>query len=704
MPHFKFLPGFVCRLVGLCFYLAAVAAWGQPQDSLLGGGLGLQLGGGHDKLGEGDLAVTVSAGFTTPDANGSAQIFVEAVIPPATHIYSITQPPGATLRAKITLADSADVASLGDFRAVQAPKVGYQNDIWPGIPLESHSGKVKWVAAIQFKPGVRAETVALKGTLMCQQCNDGEGTCDARDHSFTAALCRDVHPVTIPDNTPKPAIPQSAPPTNPNSNPAPPAPKTSAAAVTVQPAGPPVAPHNEARGGALTWRHFTSVQALRELVGGLNLEQLKANVHEADSDLSFGRAIFFGFLGGLVLNIMPCVLPVIGLKILSFVQQSGHHRMKAFTLNVWYSAGLMAVFMLLATLAVSPQKLGWGQLFGETWFTISLAAVVFVMALSFMGLWEVPLPTFLGGGKAGELARKEGAVGAFFKGAMTTLLATPCSAPYLAPALVWATAQPPLLTYAVFVSIGLGMASPYLVVGAFPELLRFVPKPGPWMETFKQFMGFVLIGTVVYLLTVIEPHNVVPTVGLLFGLWFGCWMIGRMDPLADAGAKLRTMSLAAAACCAVWIVMFPGLSSQAVGKYAFPGLSSIMQERMAVDEHEGDDFPPMAGPKNVLVDFTADWCVNCKINERVLRTDAVVNEIQRQGVVLLKADWTRREKSVEVTRMLDVLGGRQIPVIAVFSAKDPNHPTVFRGSYTEQDIVEALAKAGPSPASGLASR
>ena len=267
------------------------------------------------------------------------------------------------------------------------------------------------------------------------------------------------------------------------------------------------------------------------MVGPLfDLEQIRENVRKEAIDLGIMGAIFAGFLGGLIFNIMPCVLPVIGLKILSFVQQSGHNRRKAFMLNVWYSLGLLAVFFVLASLAVGPQHLGWGELFGKAWFTITLTAVVFVMALSFMGVWEVPLPTFLGSGKAGELAAQEGAVGAFFKGVLTTFLATPCGAPIFAPVLVWAAAQPPWLTYAVFLSAGLGMASPYLLVGAFPELLRFLPKPGAWMETFKTFMGFVLMGTVVYLLYVLKAEHVVPTVGLLFGLSFLCWWIGRIAP------------------------------------------------------------------------------------------------------------------------------------------------------------------------------
>ena len=360
----------------------------------------------------------------------------------------------------------------------------------------------------------------------------------------------------------------------------------------------------------IKWSRFTSVSDLHDLVGGnFDINAIRANVQQTETNLSVPRAILFGLLGGLILNIMPCVLPVIGLKILSFVQQSGHNRGKAFTLNVWYSAGLLAVFLILASLAVGPQKLGWGQLFAETWFPISLCAVVFVMALSFMGVWEVPLPGFAASGKAGKLAAQEGPVGAFFKGALTTLLATPCSAPFLAPALVWAAAQPPWLTYVVFTSVALGMASPYLLIGAFPELLRFLPKPGAWMETFKQFMGFVLMGTVVYLLTVIEPYNVIPTVGLLFALWLGCWWVGRQSPVADIWQKLRAWAFAVAFCGAVWIMMFPGFNNQSKDVFPLDGLSEILQGRWGfADDSEVLDPPTAAGPKVVLVDFTADWC------------------------------------------------------------------------------------------------
>ena len=201
---------------------------------------------------------------------------------------------------------------------------------------------------------------------------------------------------------------------------------------------PPVDRPKGAAATRLPWRPFTTVAALGKLTGGgIDLDQIHEHLQkklvgdpskEGSSSKVNGAAavgssskeilgfIVFGFLGGLILNIMPCVLPVIGLKILSFLEQSGHDRRKAFMLNVWYSLGLLAVFLILATLAVSPQKLGWGQLFTMPGFTITLAAVVFVMGLSFLGIWELPIPGFAGRGKASELAAQEGATGAFAKG------------------------------------------------------------------------------------------------------------------------------------------------------------------------------------------------------------------------------------------------------------------------------------------------
>ena len=230
--------------------------------------------------------------------------------------------------------------------------------------------------------------------------------------------------------------------------------------------------------------------------------------------------------------------------------------------------------------------------------------------------------------------------------------------------------------------------------------------------TFKLFLvsSFFLLGRPQDILTFLQPQYIVPTVGLLFGLWFACWWVGRISPVAEVGEKLRTWSLATAFSCVVWIVMFPGLGSNVLGQYAFPGLAKIMEERFVVksqlpiNEVAATDI----GPRTVLVDFTADWCLTCKLQESaVLHTQPVAEAMQRLGVVPVKADWTHREKAQSVTDMLDVLGSRQIPVIAVFSASDPNHPTVLHAGYTRAEVLHALETAGPSPvqqAVGVADR
>ena len=257
---------------------------------------------------------------------------------------------------------------------------------------------------------------------------------------------------------------------------------------------------------------------------------------------SLGPMLWFGFLGGLILNLMPCVLPVIGLKVLSFVEQGGQSRRRIFLLNFWYSVGILAVFLVLATLPVVlrsfGEQFGWGQQFSLDEVNVPLAAIVFAMALSFLGIWEIPIPGFAGSGGANKLAAQEGVAGAFFKGVLTTILATPCSGPFLGSALGYAFSQPAGITYAVFTAIGIGMASPYLAIGAFPVLIKFLPKPGVWMDTFKQLMGFVLLGTVVYLMTFIHLSRLVPTMMTLVGLWAGLWWIGRTPIYAELSEKL----------------------------------------------------------------------------------------------------------------------------------------------------------------------
>lgn len=250
------------------------------------------------------------------------------------------------------------------------------------------------------------------------------------------------------------------------------------------------------------------------------------------------------FLAGLILNAMPCVLPVIGLKIMSFVQQAGESRFRIFMLNLVFSLGLMTVFWVLATLAAFF-GMGWGD-----WLTksmtgsIIITAVVFAFGLSMLGVWEIPIPGLSGG--AGQMAEEDGLLGAFVLGILTTVLATPCTGPLLVPATTIIAGQPAWIAYTVFTFLGLGMASPYLMIGLFPVAIKWLPKPGAWMTTFKQITGFVLMGTVVFLLASFteEPWSeyMVALMTCLLFIALGCWWIGRTSLAAELPERIKAWS------------------------------------------------------------------------------------------------------------------------------------------------------------------
>ena len=409
--------------------------------------------------------------------------------------------------------------------------------------------------------------------------------------------------------------------------------------------------------------------------------------------------LIFAFVGGVVLNLMPCVLPVIGLKVMSFVEQSGRSRSHALVLNIWYSLGIVTVFLVLAGLAITA-GLTWGGQFGSTAFNVMLTGLVFAMALSLLGVWELPIPGFFGSGSTQEMAAKEGPLGAFLKGVVTTILATPCTGPFMASAIGWAVRQSPGTTLLVFGSVGVGMASPYLLIGAFPRLIAFLPKPGNWMVTFKQLMGFVLLGTVVFLLSFIDEQAVVPTLILLLGIGLACWAVAKTPLTANLRDRLEAWGTAAA------IVLLAGL-------IGFGNLVSVLTNVLGGGgDVVVEPWPPFSlaelqqtavvDGRTVLVDFSAEWCMNCKVlEETVLHTEPVMSAIKKAGVVTLYGDFTKQPP--ELAETIKALGGDGVPVIAIFPGGDPYHPIVFRDGYTVGGIVDAIrdAVARTSPASGL---
>lgn len=689
------------------FYLAVLTAltgigWGSVSPTASAQGLLDRFGGlgGQDSR---EQIVTLESQFTPPSGDQPGRLFIKANIKSGWHIYSITQPPGGPVATKIKLGGSTAYQLAGEFRSSPKPEVK-KEPAFDNLEVESHSGSVIWHAPLALAPGVDSQKLRIQGTVQAQPC-DASSCLPPRTFTFVAAVGPGMAIPKEDKDEQNASSERSAavPPAAASQAPAPQPP-------TVTPEAVPSAVV-AAKPEELPWRAF-SMASFEQAVGPkFDPELMQASVRQKRDDGSILQMIGLAFVGGLLLNLMPCVLPVIGLKILSFVEQSGQDRRRALALNIWYAAGLMAVFLLLASLAVGF-NLGWGHLFKSAGFNVAMASVVFVMALSFLGVWEIPIPGFVGHGRAIDLAEKEGYSGAFAKGVLTTILATPCTGPFMGTALAWAVNQPAGNTYAVFASVGLGMASPYLLIGAFPALIRFLPRPGAWMDTFKQVMGFVLLGTVVYIFTFLESTFIVPTIGLLFALWGAAWWIGRVSPVADLNTKVRAWAGAAAFAGGAWILLFPGIDEFTTGRFAFSGVREIMEGRseqrfqrqlntllserslqlVAADESAANSFE---GEQTVLLDFTADWCATCKTLEaQVLNTPEIRESVRKNGVVMMQADWT--DEAPEVTRFLDWFGFRQVPVVAVFPAGNPNNPIWFTGWYTQRDILDALVKAGPS--------
>ncbi len=406
---------------------------------------------------------------------------------------------------------------------------------------------------------------------------------------------------------------------------------------------------------------------------------------------SLGVILGMALVGGLILNLMPCVLPVIGLKMMSLVESAGEDRSKVLRHNVFYSLGLLVVFWALAALAISVKywtgdSFGWGQQFNYVEFRLALTLLVFVMALSFLGTWEIPLPGFASGKASQQLQKQEGAAGSFFKGVFTTILATPCSGPFLGVVFGFTLGANPFVILLIFTTVGIGMALPFLLIGFMPQLVFWLPRPGAWMETLKQLMGFMLLGTVAFLFSGFSNDHRVPVFVTLIGAWFACWMIGRVPNWDTLNRRLTAWSGGIISAIAIGFLAFSFLVP---GEVRVPW-QPFDTAKLAQLRSEG---------KTVMVDFTAEWCLNCKVNYKVaLNTQPTAELLDELDAVPMLADWT--EPNDEIREMLSSLQSNSIPVLAIFPGGSPDNPIVLRDIVTQEQVLEALRQAGPSQASG----
>ncbi|MCG8469734.1 MAG: thioredoxin family protein [Gemmatimonadetes bacterium] len=401
--------------------------------------------------------------------------------------------------------------------------------------------------------------------------------------------------------------------------------------------------------------------------------------------------IVLGFLGGLILNIMPCVLPILSLKVFGLVKSAGGGRGALVSGGLATALGIVLSFLLLATAAVVARSagvaVGWGIQFQEPAFVGGLAVVMVLFTLNLWGLFEIPLPGALA--RVGTAGPTEGVAGHLTTGFFATLMATPCSAPFLGTALGFALTQNAATTFAMFGAIGFGMASPYLLLAAFPGLGSALPKPGAWMETFRGVMGFCMAAAVVWLLFVLSGQVAATRVAFfqlaLLAMALMVWVSGR----ARAGTPGRRLTGAVAGALAV-------LSVAAVtrGADAAPTAIGVAPEDRLIAWQPFDRAAAEAAAaegRYVFVDVTADWCLTCKVNEGLfIETEEVARAFEANDVIAMRADWTRRDEAIG--RFLADFGRYGIPFYVMYRPND--EPYVFSELLSKAAILRLFEDPG----------
>ena len=406
-------------------------------------------------------------------------------------------------------------------------------------------------------------------------------------------------------------------------------------------------------------------------------------------------AVLFAFLGGLILNLMPCVFPVLAMKAASLAGH-GHDRAAARAQGLAFLAGVMATFIGLAALLLAVRAggaaVGWGFQLQSPPVVSALALLMLAVGLNMSGLFEIG--SSLQGIGAGAASRG-GGLGAFLTGALAVVVAAPCTAPFMAPALGWAMTQPAALSLAVFAGLGLGFAAPFTLAALAPGFLSRLPRPGPWMDTFRKVLAFPMYGAAAWLAWVLAvqagPDLLARLLAAGVALAFACWLAGLAQRRALLGQPARVLGLAAlgVAVLSVAAAVWP-TPAQAVAEGSAPsgtdasGLAyeAYTPERLAALRAEG---------RAVFVNYTAAWCVTCQVNERVaFSTRTAVEAFTRSGTVYLKADWTRRD--AVIAEDLARFGRAGVPLYLVYPAGG-GEPEILPQLLTPDIVARAVEAA-----------
>jgi len=434
------------------------------------------------------------------------------------------------------------------------------------------------------------------------------------------------------------------------------------------------------------------VLALRGAGGVERAFEISANpaaALPAETVLAIWQALLLAFLGGIVLNAMPCVFPILSLKLLSLAGQAHGRRAEQLGHGLAYTAGVLASFAALGgallSLRAGGRAIGWGFQLQTPVFVAVIAYLLLAMGLSLSGV-----AAFGAGfaGTGGRLAGRSGLTGTFVTGVLATIVATPCTAPFMGAALGFALIAPATVAIGIFLALGLGLAAPYLVAAVTPGWQRLLPRPGPWMELVKQLLAFPLYATVAWLVWVlIQEAGPGQSLGALFGLvlvGFAVWIYGRAQLAAPLGRRLGTGLAGAGAAAAILLaVSLPSTGGAAANDMLRGGglaYEPFTAQRLAALEAAG---------KPVFVNLTASWCVTCLINERVALDSAAVRQaFAAHGIVALKGDWTTQNP--EITALLQQFGRSGVPLYLLYDGK--GEPVVLPQILTAASVLEVLGK------------
>jgi thiol:disulfide interchange protein DsbD len=406
--------------------------------------------------------------------------------------------------------------------------------------------------------------------------------------------------------------------------------------------------------------------------------------------IGFFTALVLALIGGIILNLMPCVFPVLSIKALSLVSHADQSPAQIRLQGVVYTLGVLVSFALLALLLIllkaGGAQIGWGFQFQSPLFVLALAYLMFAVGLSLSGVF------YIGGAAVGvgtSLTDKPGYSGSFFTGVLATIVATPCTAPFMAAALGYALTQPAVKLLAIFLSLGLGLALPYLLLTSWPRLQRWLPRPGQWMERAKQVLAFPMYAAAIWLVWVLVQQAGVDAIVVALGgmllIAFAAWLYNSTLASSNTARNLGTISALVLLLLAL-VIGYRGVKSSS----AIAATSSIKTAEQNWESYSDSRLRELLGEgKPVFLNFTASWCISCLVNERVALSDVKVKESFKQaGITYLKGDWTNRD--AEITNFLKKFNRSGVPLYVFYPAGKSSEPRELPQILTPDMVISAV--------------